>query len=493
MGVGFALIPVYFHYLGSEAYGLIGFFALLQTWFQFLDMGMAATLARETARFRAGAVSAEELRHLFVALQRIFIVVAVVVAFAIVALSGWVVTRWLTVQAMPTMVAAQAVMLMGLILPIRWIAGLYSNLIYGFERQTWLSGFSILATTLRSGLVIVLFVYVSTSVLALFWLLLAMALVELAVVAGAAYRQLPRALGAEQPRTWWSPLRKVASLSLLMSFSTIVWMLATQVDKVLLSSTLSLGAYGHFAVTMALAGAVTALAAPIGLAIQPRLARLMAEGAHEDAVGLYRRATQVLCVVVAPATFTLAFFAEHVLRAWTGDEALAVAMAPVLTLYASGNGVLALAALPYFLQYGYGKLRLHAAGTTLLAAGLVPAMIAVVPSEGALGAGAVWLLGMAMYLLLWIPMAHRACAPGLHWRWLLHDVLRVMAPGALAAYALSHWVTWPAGRIGIALTAVVVFFVIGVCCCAAAPSTRQLVAESVRALTKRLTAMHQRL
>ena len=31
--IGIVLVPLYLRYMGSEAYGLVGFFAMLQAWF----------------------------------------------------------------------------------------------------------------------------------------------------------------------------------------------------------------------------------------------------------------------------------------------------------------------------------------------------------------------------------------------------------------------------------------------------------------------------
>src|SRR4051812_47258251 len=56
--LGLAMLPVYMHYLGVEAYGLIGFFATLQAWFLMLDLGLSPTLNREMARYSAGRLSA---------------------------------------------------------------------------------------------------------------------------------------------------------------------------------------------------------------------------------------------------------------------------------------------------------------------------------------------------------------------------------------------------------------------------------------------------
>ena len=51
-GVGIVALPFYLRLLGAEAYGLAGFFAMLQAWFLLLDIGLTPTMARETARFR---------------------------------------------------------------------------------------------------------------------------------------------------------------------------------------------------------------------------------------------------------------------------------------------------------------------------------------------------------------------------------------------------------------------------------------------------------
>ena len=38
--IGILLVPMYVKYMGAEAYGLVGFYAMLQAWFMLLDMGL---------------------------------------------------------------------------------------------------------------------------------------------------------------------------------------------------------------------------------------------------------------------------------------------------------------------------------------------------------------------------------------------------------------------------------------------------------------------
>ena len=59
--MGLAFVPIYIKYLGMEAYGLIGIFAVLQVSLTVLDMGMAPTLNREMAFHSGSAFAAVNL------------------------------------------------------------------------------------------------------------------------------------------------------------------------------------------------------------------------------------------------------------------------------------------------------------------------------------------------------------------------------------------------------------------------------------------------
>src|SRR3972149_8616428 len=59
-----ALVPVYIKFLGIEAYGLIGFYAMLQGILVVWDFGLGQTLNRELARYSAMPEKAGDARNL---------------------------------------------------------------------------------------------------------------------------------------------------------------------------------------------------------------------------------------------------------------------------------------------------------------------------------------------------------------------------------------------------------------------------------------------
>lgn len=421
-GIGILMVPVYLRYMGAEAYGLVGFFAMMQSWFQLLDMGLSPTLGREVARYRGGAISAQALHNLIKAMERLFVAIGGTGAILLVSLSGSITNKWLQVQNLNIAEVQTSVAIMGVIVALRWICSIYRSAIGGFEKQAWLNGFNATVATLRYGFVIPVFLLVGTTPTTFFEYQLVISAMELAGLVAQTYRLKPT---SDSPAAWsLKPLQGVAKFSLSIAFTSSAWVMVSQTDKLVLSSVLPLSEYGYFTLAVLVAGGVSLIGGPISQSILPRLARLHAEGKDDEMFVLYRRATQWVCAIVAPVTMTLALYADRVLWAWTGSYETAQAAAPILSLYAIGNGLLTIVAFQYYLQYARGDLRLHVVGNIVFLLLLVPLVVWASKNYGATGAGYVWLGQCATYLLVWSALVHRKFAPPkMHMSWLLADVM----------------------------------------------------------------------
>lgn len=451
-----AMVPLYLHYMGAEAYGLVGFFAMLQMWFQLLDLGLTPTMSREMACFHGGARDILGLRRLMRAFEGIFVATALLGAAIIIAAADPISTHWLKAQNLPLSEVRHAVMLMALIIALRWISGLYRSAIIGLERQIWLNGFNVTIVTMRAVLVLPFFMLAGSSPTHFFGFQLAVALLETAWLVRQTYRLLPLGRDAAPLRWELAPLRGVLTFSLSIAFTSSAWVLITQTDKLVLSRMLPLTEYGYFTLAVLVAGGVLLISGPIRTALQPRLTGMLAAGNGRGVVLLYRKATQIVAVLCIPAALLLAFFPREVLWAWTGDATAATHAAPVLAPYALGNGVLALSAMAYLLQFAAGKMRLHMIGDALLTVVLIPALIWGTAHYGATGAAYAWLASSLAYLLLWVPLIHRRFMPGQHMQWLAGDICVIAAPPMLAAAMLHAAVVLPEERLmlGLSLAAI---------------------------------------
>jgi O-antigen/teichoic acid export membrane protein len=453
--IGILMLPQYLKYMGAEAYGLVGFFTMLQAWFNLLDMGLTLTVARETARFRGGATDALSYRRLLRALQLIFFVIALLGGGAMFAFSGHIADGWLKVQTLPLTQVRLALQLMAVGVALRWMSGLYRGCISGSEALVWLGGFNAFVATLRFAGVLPVLIWVGDSPAVFFTYQLLVAVVELAGLAAKAFDLFPGVpqgrLPGWSPASLFAPIKPVLKFSLTIAFTSSVWVLVTQTDKLVLSKLLPLADYGYFTLAVLAASGVMVITGPVSGALLPRMARLQAEGDEVGLIKLYRNATQMVAVIAVPACLVLAFFAEQVLWVWTGDAATAVQAAPVLRLYAIGNGFLALAAFPYYLQFAKGDLKLHLTGNAIFVLILIPSLVWATWRYGVIGAGYTWLGSNAVFFLAWVPLVHRRLVKGLHIRWLTRDLGCVAVPSIAAVSLVSCVVTWPQDRLDMLL------------------------------------------
>lgn len=444
--IGVALVPTYVGYMGAEAYGLIGFYGMLQAWFMLLDMGLTPTMARETARFRGSPANALTLRSLLRALEGIFTAIALLGAAAMMAGSAFIAGSWLKVRQLPVKEVQHALILVAILIALRWVSDLYRSVINGFERLVWLSCFNAAIATSRFVLVIPFFIYVGTSPTDFFCYQLVLAVFEITALVIKTYRLMPEMDEVQKLRWDWKPLRGVLRFSLTIAFASLVWVLATQTDKLILSKLLPLSEYAYFTLAVLVASGIMVISVPISGALMPRMVSLNAGGDEAGLIRLYRNATQMTAVVVIPATLVLALCSEQVLWGWTGDQAIARHAAPVLTLYALGNGVLALGAFPYYLQFAKGDLKLHLIGSALFVVTLVPSLIWATLRYGVVGAGYAWLGANAVYFCFWVPNVHARFVKGLHRLWLRHDLANIVLATVLGGALARPWLKWPVHR-----------------------------------------------
>jgi O-antigen/teichoic acid export membrane protein len=412
--VSILFMPILLKQVGAEAFGLIGFFLMLQAWTQIADLGAASVLLREMARFTAGAITAEDAVACLRGFALVQAVMAAAIAAAIVGASGWIATEWLGSSEFSAATVARCVVYIGFAVALRWATGLYRSALVGLGRLDRVNTLSAIFATVRFAGAVPFVVYVSNDPESFFQFQVAVSSAEFCVFAWSVRDVMPRIeSGVSVTRALIMLLPMLKS----MSFLTVIWIGVSQVDRLVLSGLLSLHDYGHFTLAVAAAGGVLVFAIPFNQTVQPRLIAL-ADSCDEVALAMFYRS----CIERAAIGFValgagVAFFAEPILRMWTGSEVVAVASAPVLFWYGLNNAVVGVLAMPFMLQFAKGRLRLHVIGNILLLFTLVPAVIAGAIIGEARGAGAALFSANLAFLLFWVPLVHRRFIPTQAWQW----------------------------------------------------------------------------
>lgn len=438
--IGILILPMFLTYVGPEAFGLIGFFTLLQAWMTLLDLGMTPTLGREVARL--GSNPKEQWRLLTVAntLEILFVGVAVVLGVVLLLFREWIATDWLTIQELPRETVTTAVAIMALTAAARWIASVSRSGINAYEAQVWMNLADMVFNTLRYPGALLLVVVTGGDILAYFYYQLALVLVEVTVIRNKFRRLLPRK--QSKARRFSLPeLKRIAPFALSIGYTGAIWVLLTQLDKLLMSRFLTLSEFGYFMLVATIATGVAALGAPISKAILPRMTALLAAGEEGQMRTVYRRSSRLVVSIVAPLAFTIALSPEAVVHGWTGNAEASNWAAVILPPFALGGALMATIAFQYFLQYAHGDLRYHVRWNTFAVLVNVPLVVYAAVEFGALGVAWVWLAFRLFSFLAWVPFIHHTFAPGMHWQWLFKDVLPPVVIALLVTLVLQGFVT----------------------------------------------------
>jgi hypothetical protein len=235
--IGIVMVPLYLNYMGAEAYGLIGFFSMLQAWFNLLDMGLTPTMARETARFRGGAIDALSYRRLCARWRRI---PSVAIAGGGAMFVPRLYRQEIAAGHSCPLTRSTAVHLMAAIIALRWMCSLYRGAMES-ERLVWLGWYNSFIATLRFiGVLPVLIFIGATSTIFSFHLCSRFGTGSVAVASLLYITFHPSQIVAVVLGNLLEPV----PVFLTIAFTSFVWVMVTQTDKLVLS-TLALAEYGY--------------------------------------------------------------------------------------------------------------------------------------------------------------------------------------------------------------------------------------------------------
>ena len=477
-------VPLLVRYMGIEAYGLVGFYAMLQGWFVLLDMGLTPAISREAARHTGGGIDALALHRLLRALEGLFLVLGALAMLAMLLSADVVASNWLKVETLDATQMQHVLSIIAVVVVLRWVCGLYRGIITGFEYQVWLSAFTSGVATVRFVLVLPYLIFVGATPIHFFGYQLAVAVAEIFVLVTKAYRLMPEIREPVKIRWQWEPLRNVMQFALSAAFTSAVWVIVTQADKLVLSGMIPLSEYAIYTMGVLIAGGITMLTAPVMAAIMPRMVKLDTAGDEVSLVKLYRECTQLVGLIIVPIVLILALFPVQVMTAWTGQAGIATRAAPILSLYAIGNGVLAFAGLSYMLQVARGNLKLHVVGNVIFVLLFLPVLYFSVTNFGMIGAGYAWIIANLFPFVVWLPVVHRKFLKGMHLRWLAEDIFAVGLPPTIVAVMAWYFIRWGDDRWQLLAMLAVLYALIALTAAISSPRFRAVSARYFKARTQ---------
>jgi len=418
--MGLVFIPLYIKFMGIESYGLIGIFATLQVIFGLLDVGLGSTLTREMARLSVFPHKEQEMRNLVRTLETLYWSVAVFVGIAIVLLSPIIAHHWIKAGQLSPKTIEQALLIMGFVMVFQMPIGFYSGGLMGLQKQVLLNVINVCMNTLRGvGAVLILWLVSPTIQAFLLWQI-GISVINAFLLALFLWRELPH---SENKAVFQKQLLKgIWRFSAGMSGISILAVILTQVDKVILSKMLSLEMFGYYTLASMVAMSLGRLFTPVFFSIYPRFTQLVSINDQDGLKLLYHKICQFTAVLILPVAIVIAMFSHEVILLWTQNPAITEKTHLILSIMICGTALNGLMNPPYALQLAFGWTRLPFFQNLIGAILFVPLIIYMTTHYSATGAAIAWLVLTMGYVFLVIPVMHRRLLRTEKWRWYWQDV-----------------------------------------------------------------------
>jgi O-antigen/teichoic acid export membrane protein len=462
---------------------LVGVYITLLTLTTLLDLGLSTTLNRELARLSAHEGNEQEERDLVRTVEVVYWAVAVAVGLVVFLLVPFIAGHWVHAQHLSPQTIRGTLYAIGIVLALQFPFAMYSGGLLGLQRQVQLNLLVVIMGTVQGlGVVAVLWL-ISPTIEAYFtWQIVTTVLLTISS-ALLLWRALPRS--RMRPRFRRQILLRITHFAGGMAGVAVLGVVATQLDKVMLSNRLTLTDFGYYSLAGAVAIGLYNLASPLYSAVFPQFSRLVALGDEGATKALYHRSSQLLSVIVLSAALVLAVFSPEVLLVWTRNPSLVQHTHLLLTLLAIGWGFNILISLPNVLMYANGWTRLSLSTNVITVALLGPALWLAIGWKGAVGAACVWIALNASYVFIEVQFMHLRLLKREKWRWYFQDI-GVPLVGALSVTLLGRLliphnagflvtVAWLVGIAGLTVTVSALI----------TPSTRRWILGTIGALPAR--------
>jgi O-antigen/teichoic acid export membrane protein len=413
----FIFVPFYLKFLGSEAYGIIGFFTVLLGLMAFADAGLTATLNREFARTdRAASYKA----NLLTTVETIYFFICIAIAVLFWILSPVIAARWLNIEAIPVEDAVRYIRMIGICIAVQLPCSLYQGGLLGLQKQVLANSLQIIWSLFRMGILLLplyffpaLDVYFGWQIwINIFYILI--------------IRYIVRRQVRTSEKTYFSKqiLADVWRYAVGMMVMSILSAVLIQIDKLITSNSFSLSEFGYYTLASTIAQAPLMIVMPVGIAILPRLTELISIGKQKEMIYLFRKINFIIATIASMAVFALIVYMPDILFLWTHNTDLVASVTQVARILCFGTLFQSFQLMPYYLGIANGHTKTNIFIGISSIVFLVPAIFVLIHKLGIIGAGIPWLI---MSFVTFFAMGYlilKKFAPNYFSIWLLSDTLK---------------------------------------------------------------------
>jgi len=353
--------PILLMILGVEGYGLIGLFFVIQMLLQVVDGGLTGSITKLAAKLDPlDDDSIKEFNVSYFYLKKILNKIVLTLLFLGLLLHQSHLLPLLIQSSLVDSTINNSIFLMIACIAIRFLSLIDRGLLQGLERQKFLAITNLVSTTLRYPFAILVLALFGKDITLFFCIQVLVATIEVSLLKRFSHSNVQK-LGISLDQKL-SSVKTFLDRKWLIEHAggqwlfSVLWILASQLDKLVLSFSVSLEDFGSFSLALVCANTMITMFIPVNQILMPRFVKLNGYSDRSPFTNLIFKSIQFYICFFSVATGALIFFGNEILFLWTRNNEISTSTGVILGYLAFGNLVHGVTMIVFILAFARNEL-----------------------------------------------------------------------------------------------------------------------------------------
>ena len=419
--LGFVGVKFVFSRLGGDAFGVIYFnLVLTGVLTTALELGLLSTTVREVSAHFGEQPSYVE--RLIRTASLLYWGVGVALLLAVLAAAPLLVARWINLKTLDPQTATTMLRVLSVTIMIALPRALYASLFQGRQRMEINNGIDVGSSAVQQLGIIAILVRGGDVYAVVIWIAAS------AVLSTVTYMALvARMFGARAlvPAYFSDVVKKNAGFTAHLGLLSVLNMVLTQFDKVLVSKLQPIASVGYYSFASTVVVRISFVTSAITRAALPSFSHLHQIGDSSSLLAQYRKLQDLICYGMAPL-FAAATFGALPLYTYLFNRQVAWLLLPPTALICLGYFMSATVNIPFTLSVASGRPDIASRSNLLALFVVIPITTVLTIRFGLAGAACSWVVYNAFLYAYMIPRICREVLVISTSSWFVH-VLKVFA------------------------------------------------------------------
>ena len=411
--------PIYIKLLGIEAYGLIGFFTTMQILFGIFDGGITTSMHRQISELTISNNNTKEIRNIIRTTEIIYWAIGLFIGLIIYFIAPYIAEGWLVSNKLSIQSIESVLIMSGLVILAQWPSIVYKQCLMALKKQVSANVIYSIFISLRGILAVIVLLTISKSIYALFLCFFIAEIIKTIVLMIFVWKSIP----GESAYFDVKILSREWKFSSRLMIISAISLLASQIDKIILSKIISLEYFGYYTLSSFVAFSIYRIFSPLVAGINPDLIQFVKKNNINSLIKFYHKSCQLVSVLLFPLCTTIALFSFEILYIWTQNKELAASSYLVCTFLVISAAFNALLHVPYKLQLANKWTGLALYINIIGALFLFPSIYFAAIKYNIDVVGATYMVYHFIVLLIATHFMHQRLIKTEKWKWIVMDVI----------------------------------------------------------------------